>query len=101
MIKDDILEWLQNWYREKCNDDWEHSFGIKIDTIDNPGWFVVIDLNDTRLKDIIINYQLIEQNKNDWYGYKVENSKYEASGDPTKLKLLLIKFKEIVENHDN
>ncbi|OAX48412.1 hypothetical protein gpAD87_09590 [Paenibacillus sp. AD87] len=41
------LKWLQNWYLENCNGDWEHSYGVKIDTVDNPGWSVEIDLTDT------------------------------------------------------
>lgn len=44
------LEWLMNWYVRKCNNDWEHSFGVKIDTLDNPGWTVEIDLRETCLE---------------------------------------------------
>jgi hypothetical protein len=44
------LERLQSWYREQCNEDWEHSFGVKIDTLDNPGWMVKIDLRETSLE---------------------------------------------------
>ncbi|WP_338708672.1 MULTISPECIES: Imm53 family immunity protein [Paenibacillus] len=36
------LKWLQNWYHENCNGDWEHSYDVKIDTVDNPGWSVEI-----------------------------------------------------------
>jgi hypothetical protein len=43
----DILTWLQAWFLSQCNDTWEHSYGIKIDTLDNPGWEVVIDLAGT------------------------------------------------------
>jgi hypothetical protein len=43
------LQRLQDWYRDQCNEDWEHSFGVKIDTLDNPGWMVKIDLAETEL----------------------------------------------------
>ncbi|MDE6471389.1 MAG: immunity 53 family protein [Eubacterium sp.] len=33
----DVLNWLQEWYRQNCTDEWEHFYGIKIDTLDNPG----------------------------------------------------------------
>jgi len=32
-----LLQFLQEWYLEQCNGDWEHEFGIKIETLDNPG----------------------------------------------------------------
>src|SRR4030095_11402014 len=40
---------LERWYRARCNGDWEHSFGITICTLDNPGWSVSIQLTDTVL----------------------------------------------------
>ncbi len=42
-----VLNWISNWYQEQCNGEWEHSFGIKIGTIDNPGWEVNIDIEET------------------------------------------------------
>ena len=42
---------LQAWYRSQCNDDWEHSYGVKIETLDNPGWSVTVDLTETELQD--------------------------------------------------
>src|ERR1700722_12742042 len=44
-----IFIWLQRWYKIHCNGDWEHSYGIQIDTLDNPGWTITIDLQDTDL----------------------------------------------------
>jgi hypothetical protein len=31
------FEWLQEWYAGRCNGDWEHSFGVSTDSLDNPG----------------------------------------------------------------
>jgi len=45
------LQRLQDWYQSQCDEDWEHSYGVKIDTLDNPGWIVQIDLADTKLED--------------------------------------------------
>jgi hypothetical protein len=52
MSKTNILEWLEQYYARHCDGDWEHSYGIEISNIDNPGWVVKIDLNDTKLSDI-------------------------------------------------
>ena len=46
---DDSLAWLMQWYLAECNSDWEHSYGVKIDTLDNPGWTLKIDLRETEL----------------------------------------------------
>jgi len=43
------LERLTRWYESNCDGDWEHSYGVKIETLDNPGWRVEIDLKDTPL----------------------------------------------------
>ena len=41
----DILQWLQTWFAQNCVDDWQHFYGIKIETLDNPGWHIDIDLS--------------------------------------------------------
>lgn len=49
MINDN-LAWLSQWYLSQCDNDWEHSYGVKIDTLDNPGWSLKIDLTDTPMQ---------------------------------------------------
>ena len=46
----DNLTWLSEWYLAQCDSDWEHTFGVKIDTLDNPGWSLKIELTDTDLQ---------------------------------------------------
>ena len=36
---------LEKWFAENCNGDWEHQGGLKIGTLDNPGWMVRLDLD--------------------------------------------------------
>ena len=47
----DILQDLAKWYTAQCNGEWEHSCGLKIDTLDNPGWIVTIDLKGNLWSD--------------------------------------------------
>lgn len=49
-MSDDNLNWLAAWYPTQCDNDWEHSYGVKIDTLDDPGWTITIDLTDTSLQ---------------------------------------------------
>jgi hypothetical protein len=41
---------LIEWYERHCNDDWEHQYGVKLDTLDNPGWMLTVDLIHTDLQ---------------------------------------------------
>ncbi len=49
-MNNDNLLWLSQWYLSQCDNDWEHSHGVKIDTLDNPGWSLKIDLTDTPMQ---------------------------------------------------
>ena len=43
----ELLFCLQKWFYSNCNGDWEHNQNITITTIDNPGWSVTINLENT------------------------------------------------------
>jgi len=92
----DILHWIENWYNENCNGDWEHNYGIKIDTIDNPGWAIMIDLIDTQYAGRKIEKMSVENNQDDWYVYSIEDSKFKAYSSPNRLEFLLETFKELI-----
>lgn len=84
-MKDNAFESLQNWYVQQCDGDWEHEFGVKIDTLDNPGWSVTIDLVGTNLENKTfakVNQLIME---NDWIQCNVENCKFYGAGGPQNL----------------
>jgi Immunity protein 53 len=76
------LEELQQWYASNCNGDWEHGYGIEINTMDNPGWHLRVELDETNLENYSFTSIQIENNEHDWYNCKVEKDKFEAFGDP-------------------
>jgi hypothetical protein len=47
----DELRDLQRWYQGQCDGEWEHEYGVRIATLDNPGWSIEIDLAETELQD--------------------------------------------------
>lgn len=98
-VKMRILEWISNWFALECNGDWEHENQIKIETSDNPGWIIQIDLRNTPWENFSIEYILHENSEDDWFGYSIKNKKFEASGDLSKLEFLLNKFRSIIENN--
>lgn len=89
------LQRIEDWYRSQCGEWWEHSFGIKIETIDNPGWSVEIDLTDTQLQNVNFR-QEADNGESDWFSIEVKNGTYRGVGDPNKLELILITFLEEV-----
>lgn len=90
----DILIWLQKWYYSNCNEDWEHQFGIHIDTLDNPGWRIKISLIETELESIAFERIEIERNDNDWYQIWVSEGVFEAAGGPKNLLEMLEVFRK-------
>lgn len=100
-INMNMLNWLQNWYSQFCDGDWEHEYGVKIYTIDNPGWVVKIDLAETGFENIELNYKLYEKSDSDWYSISVKDKIFDGAGDPSKLEYLIRKFKSLIEKYEN
>ncbi|MBN8814095.1 MAG: immunity 53 family protein [Sphingomonas sp.] len=93
-MANDAVGWLMNWYRSHCDDDWEHSYGVTIDTIDNPGWSLKVDLADTELDgrtlaEVTHNYE----HDSDWWMCRTENNKFVGVGGPLHLESLIYQFK--------
>jgi len=97
----DALEWLSDWYASNCNGDWEHEHGVVIESLDNPGWSVSIDTEDTLFYLSDRPWEFSEKGPNDWYGYKIINGKFEATGDPLKLEFLINIFKNCLQSRTN
>ncbi|UOQ53884.1 immunity 53 family protein [Hymenobacter cellulosivorans] len=96
MKQANILTWIQNWYLSQCDGEWEHEYGVKIETLDNPGWWVRIDLAYTDLEDIRLEVS-VGESADDWHYIKVVDKVFDASGDPTKLEFLLNEFRALAE----
>ena len=58
---------LAQWYHSYCNGDWEHKARICIETIDNPGWSVSINLLDTDLQEKEFKKVELEESEDDWF----------------------------------
>lgn len=98
----DILKQLQNWYASICNDDWEHTYGIKIENIDNPGWMLTIDLEDTwYANEEFEEIKTQRKEENDWLICKKENLKFKAFGGPHNLEEIIEIFLKWAEEIDN
>lgn len=90
------VSWLQGWYKSQCNGDWEHYYGVKIDTLDNPGWSIFIDISGTELESVTFNSIKIERSEEDWIHCKVEDNQFRGAGGSLNLLELLDTFRSWV-----
>jgi hypothetical protein len=94
----DQLGWLQQWYADRCNGDWEHLYGVTIGTLDNPGWSLDIDLAETILSDLVVKRVFTERSENDWISYEVTSAKFLGRGGPLALNELIEVFRRVWES---
>ncbi len=90
-----MIEWLQQWYSHQCDGDWEHENGIRIETLDNPGWSISIDLIGTELEGLEVPYTVQELSLEIWRGYSVNNNVFKGVGSPGELINLIKIFQEL------
>ncbi|SRR5258708_36281531 len=70
------LSKLESWYASQCNGEWEHGYGVKIDTLDNPGWSLKIDLRGTKKQNSALDRITIERTETDWLQYWTEKKQF-------------------------
>src|SRR5690349_19605982 len=90
--EDSNSAWLMRWYASQCNDEWEHSYGIEIGTLDNPGWSLKIDLNETALEGKPLAPISVEDDVR-WMAAKIEDARFVAHGGPLSLDDLIGLFR--------
>lgn len=84
------LAGLQDWYSSQCDGDWEHGFGIRICTLDNPGWSLSINLEDTDLEDVL--FTELKENYDDelaWLICSEHEKTFGGSGGPRQLERMI------------
>ena len=89
---------LQDWFAQHCNGEREHQFGITIESCDNPGWWVKIDLTATPLEQQTFTpiYENVDergfQKGPCWLACYVQDRVWNGAGDETKLERILNTF---------
>lgn len=96
-MADNVLVWLQKWYQSECDGDWEHGYGVSIQTLDNPGWLIKIELKNTALENITVESTSMENDENDWCYYETKDAVNKAAGDPNKLEFLLLNLRKLLK----
>jgi hypothetical protein len=83
---------LQRWYASQCDGEWEEYKGVKIGSLDNPGWSVVIDLEGTALEGVPFEEISRLEPERDWIRCKVEGRTFQGYGGPLMLEEILQYF---------
>ena len=86
------LEEIQRWYDAQCDEDWEHEFGVRIATLDNPGWTLEIDLEETPLDGREFPSIKDMAPERDWLFWEVSEGKFRGSCGPLMLGRMLRAF---------
>jgi len=95
---------LIDWYVSHCDGDWEHQYGVRLETSDNPGWILTIDLADTNLdgREMLAikegtavdgcSHEYESPDLSRWLHCSVRDNKFVGAGDPTQLARLFGEF---------
>jgi hypothetical protein len=92
------LDRLARWYHCQCDGQWEHHQGVQIQSLDNPGWLVKINLTGTPLAGR--RFPAIRTNTSTtgwpqsgrWLHCEVVENIWQGAGDETKLTEILELF---------
>jgi hypothetical protein len=76
------LDFVTNWCVAHCNGDWEHDVGIKIETLDNPGWAVDVRIAETELEGVATEWRREEASAEDWLHWRSTGEMFEARCGP-------------------
>ena len=91
------LQWLQEWLLKNCYIDSDHFYCISIETIDNPGWHIRIQLEDTILNKEVFEKTVIQrEDEDDWLHCKVENGVFDGNCGPRNLEEIILVFRKWV-----
>src|SRR5262245_37894265 len=88
-----VTQRLAKWYESKCNGEWEHACGVRIETVDNPGWRITIDLKGTPLEQAsFATYEDKYHDEREWLRCWKDGSTFQAACGPCRIEDALSKF---------
>jgi hypothetical protein len=93
----DAFAYLQAWYAEHCDGDWEHDTRIAIGTLDNPGWHLTVNLDGTGLAGRTLDRQRLDRSEQDWLHYWSDGDTFKAAGGSRNLVEVVRAFQEFAE----
>ncbi|MFF4837155.1 Imm53 family immunity protein [Streptomyces sp. NPDC001315] len=96
----DPLNTLVRWYAAQCDGDWEHEFGVRLASLDNPGWSIEVDLLGTAAEARLMPKQRTDDDRGRWMIAWSDGEMFRASCDPGSLERMLEVFQEFVSRKE-
>lgn len=88
---------LESWLNSQVDGQWEHQYGVSIESLDNPGWLVKIDLTGTNLARIDNDELLVEQQDGElWIRCEVKENTFLGYGSVLSLDKIIQTFLNMV-----
>jgi hypothetical protein len=92
------LDRLNNWYLAQCDGQWENDHGLTLESCDNPGWWLKVDLKETELE--MKSFSEVSEGvggdghptQSSWIHCYVRGDKFNGSGDPARLNQIISVF---------
>jgi hypothetical protein len=97
MPADNNLTWLTEWFAARCDGEWESDFGITIESVNNPGWMVRIDLDGTGLDPSSFETIAEQRSPSNWVECRVEDGAWLGGAGVANLEEVLGLFRAWVE----
>lgn len=94
------IEWLCKWYLRTCDGYWEHQYGIEILSLDNPGWSVKIELEETAYSQLADLSFVVDNSADDWVKCFIQNQCFYGIGDGSKLDRIISIFRNWITSAD-
>ena len=90
----DVIAFLEDWYQRHCDGEWEHDEGIRLTTLDNPGWLLTVHLMGTELEGRVLEALLINRSEKNWVHVSSDGIRFQAAGGALNLGEVLESFRE-------
>ncbi len=97
-----VLSQLSQWYESYCDGEWEHQYGISINTLDNPGWIIRVNLSYTDQESQPIATFEDHRTEHDWIVARDDHTEhgrhYYTAGGPNNLEEMIQRFLDWTNN---
>jgi hypothetical protein len=90
---EEALSWLQGWYMAHCDGEWEHAYGVTIESADD-GWTVEIELTGTELQSRSFRSVATRWGgDDDWMRASLDSAVWRATCGPESLTQCVTEFR--------
>jgi hypothetical protein len=92
------MDFLLSWFIEHCDGSWEHEKGVIIESLDNPGWRLQVQIRGTELDGFQSERQIIATGSS-WLHWWSTGELFHAACGPSDLPLALRAFEDFARTN--